>query len=639
MKRCFAVLALLLSGAAGLAYADYVVIIINVGGRGDIDFNDPNLRTARPIAIGGALLPNPAAANQPQGVVAGDRPGIRALANPAPGPVVPNPLAEDIEEETPLYVATIVEYGSILKHIQMPDPNNQGSQLPLNQIKHRWGTAWLVPDPLIALRPAKYPSVKANYLSRRNKLKSGATAKQYVELAEWALTHGMIKEVPILMGEAAKLDKDKSNPAVQAFQKVQAELDRPITKSDESSAWKDRLQCKVTQSEHYSLVYDAPSVEPRDVIERRNMLENRLRGFYYWFALKGKAMRVPDRRLVAYLVDSRDQFKQRHAAFDSVSLVADGFFLPHDNILVLSTLPTDEAYDALEKTTKSKFQGWKFEELLSGSKKAFKADRPQLEVALYQTLALAIKSLQEDAAVAGVSHEGARQLISAVGLLPRNVVAPEWIQFGMASFFETPHESPWESVGGPSFLYLREYKDLETKKKLDAPETAMVNTVTDRYFRYARLTNQKSALLKARTMAWALTYYLAQNRLERLLQYYQELSALPRDMEIDETALLDCFARAFDLMDPNGKVDQIKLQNLARDWNQVMTYTPLEVQFQVKEEVQKFADELKKLKEAMRAQQGVPPQPGGLGGPGPQPGVRRPPPGRPPAAAKKMEGN
>jgi hypothetical protein len=242
---------------------------------------------------------------------------------------------------------------------------------------------------------------------------------------------------------------------------------------------------------------------------------------------------------------------------------------------------------------------------------------------LYQTLALAIRSLQEDAALAAVSHEGARQLIAAVGILPRNVIAPEWVQFGLASFFETPHQSPWESVGGPNFLYLRQYKDMETKKKLDPPDTALINTITDRYFRYARLTNQKSALLKARTMAWSLTYYLAQKRLDELRQYYQELSTLPRDMELDETVLLNCFGRAFGLMDGNGKIDQIKLQNMARDWHQVKTYTPLEVQFEVKEVVQQMAEDLKKFKEAMRAQQGVQPQPGALGGP-PQAGRRQP---------------
>ena len=38
----------------------------------------------------------------------------------------------------------------------------------------------------------------------------------------------------------------------------------------------------------------------------------------------------------------------------------------------------------------------------------------------------------------------------ASGLLPRNVAVPEWLLFGMGSFFETPLQSPWAGIGAPS---------------------------------------------------------------------------------------------------------------------------------------------------------------------------------------------
>src|SRR5262249_24605725 len=125
-------------------------------------------------------------------------------------------------------------------------------------------------------------------------------------------------------------------------------------------------------------------------------------------------------------------------------------------------------------------------------------------------------------------------------------------------------------------------------------------------------------------------YFLAQDRLDDLLQYYKELSALPRDMEIDETVLLDCFGRAFGLMDGNGKLDRVKLQNLAREWTSKMTYTPLEIQFEVKDILQQMAEDLKKFKEQLRNQQGVPGVVGAQPGRGPQ----RP---RPGAAPKKSD--
>ena len=73
---------------------------------------------------------------------------------------------------------------------------------------------------------------------------------------------------------------------------------------------------------------------------------------------------------------------------------------------------------------------------------------------------------------------------------------------------------------------------------------------------------------QARTLAWALAYFLAQRELPSLRRYYQELASLPRELELDETALLGCFARAFGLEDaknPNG-VDEDKMANLAAQW-------------------------------------------------------------------------
>src|SRR5207302_5690237 len=95
------------------------------------------------------------------------------------------------------------------------------------------------------------------------------------------------------------------------------------------------------------------------------------------------------------------------------------------------------------------------------------------------------------------------------------------------------------------------FKDWEKKKTLDTPsETALKKVVTDEYFREARKINQDAAWTKARTMTWALTYFLAEGgHLDQLMAYYQELGNLPRDMEFDDEILMGCFARAFKLGD------------------------------------------------------------------------------------------
>src|SRR5207253_405778 len=88
----------------------------------------------------------------------------------------------------------------------------------------------------------------------------------------------------------------------------------------------------------------------------------------------------------------------------------------------------------------------------------------------YQTLALMQKAMEEESMRASVSHEAVRQLLAATGLIPRNVGAPEWIRFGLASFLETPQKAFYHSAGIQSWLYLRPFKDLLKEKDRDKNE-------------------------------------------------------------------------------------------------------------------------------------------------------------------------
>jgi hypothetical protein len=246
-----------------------------------------------------------------------------------------------------------------------------------------------------------------------------------------------------------------------------------------------------------------------------------------------------------------------------------------------------------------------------------------------QTLALIQKSLEVDAELASTTHEGARQLMAALGLLPRNVNAPEWIQFGIGSFFETPKGAPWGGAGGPNWLYLPQYKDWFSKRELARPWEELKNVVTDRNFRMTNAGKDEAKVLKARTMAWSLTFFLMQKRLDGLMEYYRELSRLPRDMDFDGDTLLLVFATAFKCLDNKGKPDETQLARLANDWRNFIDLTPLEGQAAVNE-VRKSQNELKTGgvgAPATGSQPGdVQQRPGGQRPGGQQPGG---PPGRP----------
>jgi hypothetical protein len=484
------------------------------------------------------------------------------------------------------------------------------------QIDHKWGSTTLYTLPgQLEVTVVPLPTVKTRYETQwKDRVRGGKpTEKQLEDLAEWALAHGLLSEFTDLMQQLG--DLNKANKAAVAFKQVSAAINKPISK-DESSEVRKILGARFKSkppSRHYVLYYDAKE-ERSDIDARLRRLEENYKAFFYWFALKGIALQPPDRRLVAVLIDEPSAFRDWRRRFDSGPLVADAFYARRENLAFFSAQRLDEAYDAMNKATKELWQsGWDPEKLLSRDKQDLKNAHPPKanneQIAYAQTIALLLKALQEESEVASVTHEGTRQLLAAASLkpgtplLPRGVAAPEWIQFGMGSFFETPEGAPWMGTGAPSWVYMVTFDVMKTNEgQLDPSEQAIKKVITDEYFHESLGGHNHSALLKARTMSWSLTYYLARKRLDGLVRYYEELENLPRDLDFDQDVLMGCFGRAFGLMqDANPKlIDEAKLQDLAKDWYQTIKDTPLEI-----EEARQ--DAIKAAKEREKKRSGRPP--------------------------------
>src|SRR5262249_19553885 len=156
----------------------------------------------------------------------------------------------------------------------------------------------------------------------------------------------------------------------------------------------------------------------------------------------------------------------------------------------------------------------------------------------------------DEADLATVSHDGTRQLLTATGLLPHAVLLPEWAQFGLPSVYETARSDTYSQVGAfwPTFgeghwVYLVYFKVWEQNKSplLDKPEDALRAVLTDRYFHEAAANpKDPDKLVRARTMAWSLSYYIMNRHLDQFLRYSEELNALPRDLELDDETHLAC---------------------------------------------------------------------------------------------------
>ncbi len=537
-------------------------------------------------------------------------------------------------------------------------------ETPSAKVTHKWGGSTLLAktgfaETIVLTNDSDHKPLKAvghQFDKKFEELfKSKPSADLVLDLADWTLAHGLVDKFPQVMDKLVELDK--THPAAIAYLKIKADLDRQV--KDEDPPWRSKLLSgyKVDDTGHYTIVYNATST--LDVRSHRELLENSFRGFYYWFALKGIVQPVPIHRQVVVLTGQQADFNHLHKILTSGPVVVDGFFARRENLAVMASQRQDEAYDSLKKFWKKwKDRDFRATEILSRDPRTHKSGVPANtnsdQVHQAQMVALMLKALEQEAELATISHDASRQLLFASGLLPRNVAAPEWILFGMGSFFETPLQSPWAGIAAPSAYYLPRWKEMKSKGLEKKPGDTLRKVITDGYFRTlppegkadsAERHLHDAALRKARTTSWSLTYFLAKQKLDGLQRYFKELSKMPRDIELDDEILLGGFARAFGKVDGNNKVDMAKLNALEDEWFGYMKNVKFESESTMKKIQTIFKDRLAQMQRQEKGNGGQgqvdpitgrPMQPGGFGpGMNPQgPGGFRPPAGGAPGPGK-----
>ena len=408
-----------------------------------------------------------------------------------------------------------------------------------------------------------------------------------LELAEWALTHGLLDKYVETMDKLALDEQEKANPAVANYVKLKPTLDAKL-ELDPDSEWLKRLKIAgfVSMfSKHYVVVHNVPDKYKADVQSRLDRLEESFRTFYYWHALRGNILPVPRERLVVVLAGKEDDENLRD--FRTITdggegrlagRREDGFFARREGIVYLNLSSREPSFEKLNAFAENKLGKLPTplvveNVLIMKQTAASPPDQPN-----YWVMSLAVKALEVDAERATISHLAARQLAWAAGLLPRYVASPEWLQYGLGSFFETPLGSPWASPTLPNSLHLKPCVDI---LKPDANVGDILKqVVTDGFFREsanAKDADQASATLaRARCLSWGLTYFLAQKKPEMLQRYYAELNKMPRDLSLDADSLLACFARAVNVVDTNNKVDDVRWVKLAEEWRGYVREAPNE---------------------------------------------------------------
>ena len=477
----------------------------------------------------------------------------------------------------PIRVMAVIETKNQIK--KQAINKDSKTLVPCYYALHNWGESWLaglqVDVVLLQNGGRRVPSVAFRFEDSKKRLTEKGRkleAQDYLNLAEWALTHGLIGEFEKTMQDFAAFDG--KHPSADAFVKVKAALEAGIASSKEATRWKENQlfrNFKLATNNFYALLHKSRE-DSQEVLSRLRHLRENFVAFYYWHALKGKVLPMPHDKLVCVLVpfgESGTEFNKDHGLFDSVAITADSFYSPRHNLVVFSAQRRDIPYRGLVKDTDELWSRFGRDDILKKGAKIPAKEQGKLTGAhliLAQTYSVLLHALDEDAERASVSHSGTRQILVGSGILPRSVELPQWIQSGAGSFMQTPYGSPWRMYGAPHWSYLLSFRELK-KEKLPPASELMRSVISDRFFNDSP---KKDPSVKARSTAWALTYFLAQKRLDGLHAYYRELSRLPRDLDISSDVLMDCFARALGCVDASNKRDDQKLSDLADAWMNFM---------------------------------------------------------------------
>ena len=431
----------------------------------------------------------------------------------------------------------------------------------------------------------KFPDPKKQLETKRRDSKQYGSSEGQVLLADWCLEVGLPDECAAILEKlAASPSKDTFKPtttaAVEAFVKVKDVLSANLAGMDKANEWKERLGYQaISPSKHYAIVHQDNTQASAG--RRLDALENNFKTVYLWFAIRGKALPAPSEKLVAVIVGDASEFRKYRDTFEQTNLAADGFHARRENLAVFSARRLDRASVNFEQLVKDVYRVSQKEDLFK-SKLPNPKDNPTgpqnfNAYSKASTLALVDNLLQEEAEIASATHEGTKQLFAEAGLLPRNVLAPEWVRFGIAAVFEMP-KGPFPGSGGqlkvalypggggPHWAYMRYFEELRDQKVItgEMSPDVFIDTVTDQNFRRARkaaveertaakkaeegdskATPSEELYARARTYSWAVTYFLAKAKFKEFERFLQEMAKLPRDAELDAQAVIVCFAKGF----------------------------------------------------------------------------------------------
>ncbi|MCZ2342408.1 MAG: hypothetical protein LC104_11515 [Bacteroidales bacterium] len=509
------------------------------------------------------------------------------------------------------------------------------------------------------------------------------------------LTDLTIKYAEELVAKAKPGADSKASPRVQAavaaLTRVLPDLEKDLPPHTEADLWKERFRAAgIENSPHYALIHFGESFVSHDTVQANlDQLEENLKQFYLWHALKGVVLPQPQQKLLVVLTNKVSEFGQVRHALDGNRVTSDSFYCPQYNIVVLAPERLDDAGRTFTRFVQGLYrEGYNRAELVHGTTPPLDTTMPQtinqqaLEITRVMTIALVDRRIEDETRLAAVSREGTRQLYAATDILAPFVRYPEWVENGLGNLFHKP-KGPIVTdsgnghlvmgvnlhfgMGAPNYMLHRLYRQMAAKRELHPDSAEMLRqTLLDHYFDAVRLgvdadpasvmpvdrpreiplvgsrpatmgpagafpggpiamggpgmfgpgmggpgmggpgmeapeggflppsgifpsspggvpgmpvrdpAAERAALMtrlaaKSQVTSWALTYYLANQKLPTLLKFYAELGKLPRDMTLDRDQVFQIFCKTFGLTNADGtELNLIAFKAFAADWMKYM---------------------------------------------------------------------
>jgi hypothetical protein len=384
----------------------------------------------------------------------------------------------------------------------------------------------------------KVPSTYEQYAQKLTAAKTKQDAEFTMEVARWALKHGLLRQ----FHQAVDLAKeyDPQNEEVARIELLRAKMAADFGDFSEQEKqlrkYVRKRDMRVALSEHFILLHDTPERPaegrrlPRSE-ERLQLLEQVYETFLFTFYARGVELEVPRERLMVVLFNDYADFRAFTDQLGPEMASAAGFYSPVENISVFFDHSTKDEMEALTR---------KAEELGEARDRAIKQRSPLVKHIrrLADTLELLVEVTKENYDIEVVSHEATHHMAANTGLLPRHVRIPSWVHEGLATYFESPDEAVWSGVGAVNSERLDWYRALA----VDRQHSNIDFIVGDQIFTFAA---SNGATLHGYGQAWALTHFLMETRFDQFMKFYRRLGEMPPDMVLSPQLLTRLFNETF----------------------------------------------------------------------------------------------